>query len=233
MRGVKVPESRNHILAVPKEYRNKYLRKWIPKADADVLFNEEHTTPKPGTEVKSTKTAVVNTAKFGHLFDSKRDLEFKGLKVNRLMIDVAYAIVATGTLETIATDYSTRADYIRKKCLACPDFQALLNHFCEAVVGELKAGMVNSAGKALNLLDELVVDKDLDPALRFKVAQDILDRTGVKEDKKSVIDVNNNVNFMAHMSQAEAMEYADFDMTEVIDVEQQQIGNGSEETRDS
>ena len=211
------------------------MEKWIPEEESKKLFTEELTTPTPAENMKSTNTAVVSAKDFAIMFGRNRDIELSGIKVNRLMIDIAYATVATGNLKTIAEEYNVKPHYLRQKCLMCQDFQKLLNYFCEAVVGELKAGMVNSADRALRLLDELIQDETLDPELRFKVAKDVLDRTGIKEDNKSVIDVNNNVNFMAHMSQEEVAQYADFDISEVIDVTPTtgEIAGGREEVKTS
>ena len=183
----------------------------------ETLYNEQNLTPAPPSNI-DVKNKKISYAEFGRLFRHDRCLEVQGVKVNRFMIDIAYEMVVHGNAHAVADTYGIPVVRIKKLTMTCPDFQELLQYFCTVMIGELKAGMIHSAEKAITVMTQFVEDKHLDPDLRFAVAKDLLDRVGIKEDKKSLVDVNNNVNYFS-LSPHEAEQIARMDFSEVIDGE--------------
>lgn len=217
------------LFKMPKELYDEYVDKFVPEELQKRVFCDENLAPLTHDLLDSTREAVISDKDFTRLFQNK-DMEFAGIQTNRLMIDVAYTLVTRGNLEPIAADYSTSLDRIRKACLASPDFQKLVNYFCEIVVNELKGTLTYAAGRSISIMTEFLEDKTLDPKLRTDIAKDILDRVGIKKDNKTVVDVNNNVNLFGYMSSTEADLLADLDLSEVIDVIPKEIRDSSEET---
>ncbi len=221
-------KTEERLFKMPKELYDEYVDKFVPEELQKRVFCDENLAPLPHDILGSTREAVISDRDFTRLFQNK-DMEFAGIQTNRLMIDVAYTLVTRGNLEPIAADYSTDLNVIRRACLASPDFQKLVNYFCEIVVNELKGTLTYAAGRSIALMTEFLEDSTLDPKLRTDIAKDILDRVGIKKDNKTVVDVNNNVNLFGYMSSSEADLLADLDLSEVIDVIPKEIRDSSEE----
>ena len=93
-----------------------------------------------------------------------------------------------------------------------------MQRFTGVVLAELGNNLVDVARDSIGAIKEIINDRCVDPAVRIKAAQDVLDRVGLKQDTKAVIDVNNNINFLSNMTPQEIKEFADIDLREVIDV---------------
>lgn len=203
---------------VTHKFKNKFVDAFLPPAAVKELFSEHNCKIIPYKNIPTTTSIVTSEDVFNSMMKRSEKVEYEGLLVNRLMIDIAFHAAMHGSLEKAAEEIDIPINVVRKAFTQNPSFISLLQRFTGVVLAELGNNLVDVARDSIGAIKEIINDRCVDPAVRLKAAQDVLDRVGLKQDTKAVIDVNNNINFLSNMTPQEIKEFADIDLREVIDV---------------
>ena len=102
-------------------------------------------------------------------------------------------------------------------------FKSLVEKFADTLYEEMKFQLVGAAKNALRVSKEIMEDRTVEPNVRLKAAQDIMDRAGFSPKKHQQLDINSTVNYFSNMP--------DDELDKIIDIQFEDVENGERAER--
>ena len=126
-------------------------------------------------------------------------------------------LVLLGSVKDVEKQTGIKDFNIRQWMNKDADFRALVEDFADTLHTQMKHELVGAAKDALKVTRGIMNDVMVEPAIRLKAAQDIMDRAGFSPKKHQQVDINSTINHFSSMPDDELDKIIDISFEEVVE----------------